>query len=222
MRTYFSKKMLINYKMKISHKDWLEYRSYKVSKGLTVETLDDYIRWNFIPYDSYDHPRHDNDYSGDLTSEPQVLHCLIKNYLKFRQGQGAVWLCLSPDHLQRKLKMNQIPLLKDWCHSWFDETRYSFCTWCIESGESRNDPHPHVHALVQMNKGFSKNHSRDLRNFWNKKFPNNKLIGKDYFSRNVLGIYLQDKIDYMYKGTEGSDHGNFVHLDIHGGLGELS
>lgn len=213
--------MLLSYKMKISHQDWLEYRAYKVSNGLTVDTLDAYIAWNYIPYDSYDHPRHNNDFEGNLQNEPRLLACLIKNYLKFRQGQGAVWICLSPDHLHRKLEMSQIPLLKDWCQRWFDETRYSYASWCVECGEQEDDPHPHVHALVQMNPGFSKNHSRDLKKFWSKKFPGSPLVGKDYFSRNVLGIYLQDKIDYMHKGTDGSDHGNFMNLGIHGCLGEL-
>lgn len=220
MRNYFSKKMLLNYKMKISHSDWIEYRKWNINKNINIDILDSYISWNFTPWDSYDHPRHNGTSLGDLT--PSCESCLIKNYLKFRQGQGAVWICLSPDHLHRKLEMSQIPLLKDWCQRWFDETRYSYFYWCIESGENEDDPHPHVHALVQVNNGFSKNHSRDLKKFWNKKFPNNMLIGKDYFSRNVLGIYLQDKVDYMRKGTDGSDHGNFTNLDIHGSQGELS
>lgn len=222
MRTYISKKTLLQYKMKISHEDWMDYRKFIESKGGPLEIIDAYIEWNFIHWDSYNHPRHSDKYLGMLG--PKLESLLIKDYLKFRSGQGATWITLSPDHLKRKLEYSDenIQKLQGWCTRFFDKKRYSFYHWCIESGENKNDPHLHVHALVQFNKGFSQNHSRDLRAYWNKTFPNNKLIGKDYYSANVVGIYLQDKIDYMNKGTTGSDHGNFIHLDLHKSEGELN
>ncbi len=216
--------------MKISHEDWVKYRNFVASKGgdLDTELIDSYIEWTFIPWDSYNHPRHSivckGQSIGDLTMSPKLESLLIKDYLKFRNGQCATWITLSPDHLKRKLDYSNenIQKLQGWCTRFFDKKRYSFYHWCIESGENESDPHLHVHALVQFNNGFSKNHSRDLRAYWNKTFPNNKLIGKDYYSANVVGIYLQDKIDYMNKGTTGSNHGNFINLNLHKSEGELN
>ena len=212
--------------MKISYDDWIEYRKFISFKGGDLEILDSYIEWTFVPYDSYNHPRFNLESScvGDLTMSPKLESLLIKDYLKFRQGQGATWITLSPDHLKRKLEYSpeNIQLLQGWCSRFFDKKRYSFYHWVIEAGENQNDPHLHVHALVQFNKGFSQNHSRDLRAYWNKTFPASKLIGKDYYSANMIGIYLQDKLDYMNKGTAGSNHGNFIHLDLHKSEGELN
>lgn len=227
MRNYLSIKTLLSYKMKISHEDWITYRNFVASKGGDLDILDSYISWTFIPWDSYGHPRHEVQgvpSLGNLTMTPKLEALLIKDYLKFRNGQGATWITLSPDHLKRKMVYSKenIEKLKGWCTRFFDDKRYSFYHWCIESGENEDDPHLHVHALLQFNKGFSQNHSRDLRAYWNKTFPESKLIGKDYYSVNMVGIYLQDKLDYMNKGIDGSNHGNFINLNLHKSEGELN
>lgn len=207
--------------MKINYDDWIQYRAWCASKGHGCELVDEYISWHFTPWDSYDHPRHGS-HSG-LMTQPWEEKILVQHYIKFRQGQGATWITISPDHNTRVLPYTPetINKITSWCVKWFDDVRYSYAYWCIEAGENESDPHLHVHALVQFNEGFSKNHSRDLKNYWNNKFNKSKLMGKDYYSRNVVGLYLQDKIDYMRKGTEGSDHGNFINLNIYGQTGEL-
>lgn len=128
------------------------------------------------------------------------------------------FITLSPDHIKRKIPYtdDNIKLLKEWCHKWFSDKRYAYYNYVVESGENEDDPHLHVHALILLkHKKQGKNHSRDLRNFWNKYFPSSKLVGNDYLSKNVSGQYFFDKLDY-FKNDEKGSHENFCDLEIRG------
>jgi hypothetical protein len=138
------------------------------------------------------------------------MKLLVKLHKKWKNGNDAVWITISPDHLKNHLPFNARNLnrVKEFCIKWFDPKRYSFYHWVIEAGENQDDPHLHVHALVQFrHKSFAKNHARDLKKYWAKKTFNN-LKGKDYYSQNVSGQYLTDKLDYCKQCTKGS-HENF-------------
>ena len=109
-----------------------------------------------------------------------------------------------------------IILLTDWCKKWFNDKRYSFYQYVIECGKNEEDPHLHIHCLIRLkHKKQGKNHSRDLKKFWAKYFPNSQLVGKDYYSTNVSGQYFYDKQQYFIDSEKG-DHENFRDLGISG------
>ena len=139
------------------------------------------------------------------------MKMIIKLHKRWKKGSDAIWLTISPDHLKNPLKYNSknMDRVSEFCTKWFTDKRYGFYHYVIEAGENKDDPHLHVHALVQIkHKSMAKNHARDLKKYWSKK-TYNTLKGKDYYSTNVSGIYRQDKLDYMDNHAKGS-HENFI------------
>ena len=128
------------------------------------------------------------------------------------------FVTLSPDFNKRNIPYTaeNIKALKEWCVKWFTDKRYSYYNYVVESGENESTPHLHVHALILLkHKKQGKNHSRDLRKFWAKYFPNSQLMGRDYLSKNVSGQYFFDKLEYFNNAEKGS-HENFCDLEIRG------
>ena len=128
------------------------------------------------------------------------------------------FITLSPDFNKRNIPFTEenIQALKEWCGKWFTDKRYSYYNYVVESGEIESTPHLHVHALILLkHKKQGKNHSRDLRKFWAKYFPNSQLMGRDYLSKNVSGQYFFDKLEYFNNAEKGS-HENFCDLEIRG------
>lgn len=151
--------------------------------------------------------------------ELKTYEKIIKKHLReINKDYIYQYITLSPDHNLRKIDYteNNIKLLSEWCKKWFTEKRYSFYQYVVECGKDSDDPHLHVHALVRLkHKKSGKNHSRDLKKFWAKYFPNSQLIGNDYYSKNVSGQYFYDKQQYFID-TEKGDHENFKDLGISG------
>lgn len=139
------------------------------------------------------------------------MRLLTKLHKRWKEGRNAIWITLSPDHLKNPLKYHSIKLdqLSNFCLKWFNEKRYSYYSWVIEVGKNKEDPHLHVHALVQLkHKSMAKNHARDLKTYWERKLSHT-LKGKDYYSQTVTGIYRDDKLEYMTNSAKGS-HENYI------------
>lgn len=89
--------------------------------------------------------------------------------------KNFLWLTLSPDKFLRNMD-NTIPnlnALNTWCMNWFENyLGYGDYSWVIENG-SEGD-HLHVHALLEMKDSLK--HAKNIKNNWNKHFPNNQLV----------------------------------------------
>lgn len=203
VRNYISKKYCKSYIMTIPQNELHDFEKYcketYPDSKIILDLLEHYIHGIYNGF-THDHPH--------LSFEEMKL--IVKLHKKFKNGNDAIWITLSPDHLKNPLPFNvrNLQRVKDFCMKWFDSKRYSFYHWVIESGENKDDPHLHVHALVQFrHRSTAKNHARDLKNYWSKKVFND-LKGSDYYSQNVSGIYQKDKLDYMNNHAKGS-HENF-------------
>lgn len=178
--------------------EFAEWTKNEVSANIYQDVI---VRWMDSIYEpSYSNP-------GPSISEMRVI---CKLHRKYTNGNDAVWITLSHDHLNNHLVANKrnVARLKEFCDKWFDKKRYSYYSWIIESGENAEDPHIHVHALVQFkHKSLAKNHARDLKKYYKKKVFH-ELKGKDYYSQNVNGMYKKDKLEYMNNASKGS-HENY-------------
>lgn len=177
-----------------------EYVKNNISEQAYKDVIEGWIKGI---YDGYDH----------TNTPPDIneMKLIIKLHKKWKEGGSAIWLTISPDHLKNPLKYHSIKLdqLSNFCLKWFNEKRYSYYSWVIEVGKNKEDPHLHVHALVQLkHKSMAKNHARDLKNYWERKLSHT-LKGKDYYSQNVTGIYRDDKLEYMTDSAKGS-HENYI------------
>lgn len=196
---------------------------YGYSSMLTVENID-----TLLMSTKYSDALKDIffDYKNHLLGRGSIGLYEIKTYEKIirkhlreiNQDYIYQYITLSPDHILRKIPYNEenLNLLSDWCKKWFNDKRYSFYQYVVECGKDEENPHLHVHCLVRLkHKKQGKNHSRDLKKFWAKYFPNSQLIGKDYYSKNVSGQYFFDKQQYFIDSEKG-DHENFRDLKICG------
>lgn len=154
-------------------------------------------------------------YTGFNHSNPppdmQEMRIITKLHKRWKQGNDAIWITIAPDKLKNPIKYTarNMDNISDFCRKWFTDKRYSFYHYVIEVGGNKDEPFPHVHALVQLrHKSMSKNHARDLKKYWARK-TFNTLKGKDYYSQNVSGLYRDDKLQYMNDCTKGS-HENFI------------
>ena len=151
--------------------------------------------------------------------ELKTYEKIIKRHLReINKDYIYQYITLSPDHNLRKIDYTEdnVKLLSDWCKKWFNDKRYAFYQYVVECGKNEDDPHLHIHCLVRLkHKKQGKNHSRDLKKFWAKYFPNSQLIGSDYYSKNVSGQYFYDKQQYFIDSEKG-DHENFCDLGING------
>lgn len=203
MRNYLSSKKVKEYIMAIDQKELHDFELW-IKDNVTSNAYRDIVeKWIKGIYDGYDH--------SNPPPDMVEMKLLTKLHQRWKRGNDAIWLTISPDHLKNPLKFNARNLdnVSQFCLKWFSNKRYSFYHYVIEAGENKKDPHLHVHALVQLKwKKHGKNHARDLKKYWEKK-TYNKLKGKDYYSKNVSGIYRDDKLDYMNNHTKGS-HENFI------------
>lgn len=203
MRQYLSIKEVKNYIMSIQQKELHDFEAYikeNVSEQIYLDVIENWIKGM---YEGYNH----------TNPPPDIIEMklITKLHKRWKKGNDALWLTISPDHLKNPLKFTARNLdnVSEFCRKWFTDKRYSFYHYVIEAGENKEDPHLHVHALVQLkHKSMAKNHARDLKGFWGKK-TFNKLKGKDYYSQNVNGIYRSDKLDYMDNHAKGS-HENYI------------
>jgi len=144
---------------------------------------------------------------------------IIKKHLRdINKDYIYQYITLSPDHNLRCIPYTEdnIKLLAEWCKKWFNDKRYTFYQYVVECGKNEDSPHLHIHCLIRLkHKKQGKNHSRDLKKFWAKYFPNSQLIGNDYYSKNVSGQYFYDKQQYFIDSEKG-DHENFRDLGIAG------
>lgn len=213
MRSYLTIKYIKDLIMNLDNQQLLEFMQYvkdKVSENIYNDV--------FIPFqkgmlNGWDHT--------NLYPPNGELRVIGKYIRKWRDGEQAVWITISPDHLKNPLKYSKLNCkrISEFAIRWFSLKRYHFYSYVIESGENKDDPHIHIHALVQIRKAFRDNHARDLKKFWEKRVFHT-LKGKDYFSKNVSGIYRNDKLQYMENCAKGS-HENFCDdifelLDIEG------
>lgn len=206
MRTYWTKKQIKLYWLLIlKDMEQAELHEFEAwvkkhyTSPLLLELLEHYIHG---VYHGFNHAHMPLDFNE--------MKALLNIHKKWKNGNDAVWITISPDHLNNPMKftVKTLQRVEQFCLKWFDPKRYSFYHWVIEAGENEQDPHLHVHALVQFkHKSFAKNHARDLKNFWAKK-TYNSLKGKDYHSQNISGIYIPDKRQYMDDCAKGS-HENF-------------
>lgn len=134
-----------------------------------------------------------------------------------------IYLTLSCDHKLRNIPFTKenISKIKEFVEKWFTKIRYIEYDYVVESGSNKDDPHLHIHSLVRLRypKKQSKNHSRDLKKYWSKFFPESPLLGNDYYSRQVNGKYYLDKKDYFINENKDS-HTNFMDLNISGSYNE--
>lgn len=175
--------------------DFEEYVKKKVSENIYKDLINPWIDGI---YNGYNHMNPPPDFAG--------MRLITKLHKKWKEGDRAVWITISPDHLKNPLKYNKLNLkrLSEFCIKWFTDKRYSFYHYVIETGKDKEDPHLHVHALVQFkHKAFSKNHAREIRAYWKKKMFHT-LLPKDYYSVNVSGTYRDDKLEYMVNSAKGS------------------
>lgn len=109
--------------------------------------------------------------------------------------------------------------LVEWCNEWITEHNYSAASWVIESGKNKKNPNLHVHFFCRIKN--PKHHKRDLIHNWEKKFPNNKLIGNNYHivKCNTEKMFYE-KQEYMIDNSKGT-HQNFIDLQLRGGFGGL-
>lgn len=178
---------------------------------LMRELLEHYIHGVYNGF-THDHPHLDI----------KEMRLLTKLHSKWKNGNDAVWITISPDHIHNHFEYNKLNLQRvdKFCRKWFDPKRYSYYSYVIEVGSNPDKPHLHVHALVQFtHKSVAKNHARELRTYWHNTTLN-KLGPKDYLSKNISGTYVNDKLDYMKQSAKGS-HENFVqdpfeHLGLQG------
>jgi len=144
--------------------------------------------------------------------ECRILH---KFYQRWKKGSNAIWITLSPDkirHPEWTYDEARLQQIKRFCRKWFTLIRYNYYAYVIEVGKNRDAPHLHVHALVQLkHKGQGKNHSRELKTYWNE-CTSTPLQGDDYYSKNVNGDILIDKLKYMDNNTKDS-HENFMDVE---------
>ena len=189
--------------MSIDQKELHDFEKY-VKEKISEQAYKDVVEgWIKGIYDGYDHTNPPPDINK--------MKILTKLHKQWKKGSDAIWITISPDHLKNPLKYSPLNVdrVSEFCLKWFSDKRYSFYSYVIEAGENRDDPHLHVHALVQLkHKSMAKNHARELKTFWKKK-TFNTLKGKDYHSKNVSGIYREDKLDYMNNHAKGS-HENFI------------
>lgn len=155
-------------------------------------------------------------------NELYLIYSSYEEYMKaynkkLNKFKGWSFITLSPDHKMRGFDYKDFEALKNWCNNWFSPKIYKEYIWVIESGKHADAPHLHVHFLCQINN--SKKHKSNLIKNWNSSFPNNKLIGDDYFliKCNTQEI-VDDKFKYMKNEYKGS-HMNFEDLSLLGGQG---
>ena len=208
MREYLSKKKVKEYIMAIPQEELHAFEKW-IKDNISETAYKDVVEgWIKGIYDGYDH--------SNPPPDMAEMRLLIKLHKRFKNGNDAIWLTISPDHLKNPLKFTYRNLDKvaEFCLKWFTDKRYSFYHYVIEAGENKDDPHLHVHALVQLkHKSMAKNHARDLKKYWLTKVCNGRdelgLKGKDYYSQNVNGLYKADKEEYMSQHTKGS-HENYI------------
>lgn len=200
--------------MSIDQKELHDFEKWLKDKVSDQIYLDLIERWIDGIYNGYNH----------MNPPPDIptMKLITKLHKKWKDGDMAVWITISPDHLKNPIKFSKFNLkrVSEFCEKWFCKQRYSYYSYVIEVGKNEDDPHIHIHALVQFaNKSMAKNHARDLKNYWSAKMCHT-LKGKDYLSKNVSGIYRNDKLQYMKNCAKGS-HENYCadpysHHDVEG------
>lgn len=159
--------------------------------------------WIHGIYNGFDHTH--------LPPDMTAMKIITKLHKKWKEGSPAIWITIAPDKLKNEYKFSKSQLRKvgEFCSQWFSPKRYNFYSYVIEVGKDPKNPFIHVHALVQIkHKKTVKNHARDLKNYWERKTCH-RLKGDSYYSKNISGIYLDDKLQYMKNCAKGS-HENFT------------
>ncbi len=133
-------------------------------------------------------------------------------------GDKFSWLTLSPDHLKRRVEYNGVNIirLRDFCEN--IGYLYHDYEYIIEAGKDVNNPHVHVHLLINIKN--SKKHKQNLRAKWDQYVGLPICWNDDYDLRQwrkhedmpTYDSWLGEKLNYMINDRKGT-HINFVDLD---------
>lgn len=140
-----------------------------------------------------------------------------------------IYITISPDKLLRGSITDKNKLIK-WVNDWFGIWHYKRWFVAIESGKNDEDPHYHIHALVNgLTRKLKKSGQYSpMMNSFNQVFPD-KLITKHRFpkpkgkSYDVLFQTIQNeklfelKVNYLDNELKGT-HKNFAeNFNVEGG-----
>lgn len=155
---------------------------------------------------------------------------ILKNYLPKIDTDSLTWYTIVP---KERLDMDPLTLnaLAKFCKNIFEDTQFVIWSkWVVESGKNRDNPNPHIHALVKF--GSSQNFRARMETRWKKIFPRpcDSILWKRKDTTQKCGYSCgikmdilnnpelrHDKQEYMKNECKGS-HENFIDLGINGGL----
>ena len=204
VRNYLSNKTVKQYIMSIDQNELHAFEKYvkdNISEQAYLDLVEGWIKGIYDGYNSLNPP-----------PDMKEMKLLTKLHKKWKNGSDAIWITIAPDKLNNPLEFNSRNMdhVSEFCMKWFDMKRYSYYNYVIELGGNIDEPFIHVHAVVQLrHKNMSKNHARDLKKYWERK-TFHTLKGKDYYSKNISGIYLNDKLEYMTDNSAKGSHENFI------------
>lgn len=145
-----------------------------------------------------------------------------------------IFMTLSPSKIKHgSIPMSQMPTLKSWAESWFQEYNYKQFFWAIETGSNAEDPHLHLHALVKDPniKLKKRGHYNLLKQEWNRVMDIKLETSASWMEKQVkkkldvdiLYQHINDKnlwglkYNYLNNDLKGT-HRNFQDSGVAGAL----
>lgn len=180
---------------------------------------------NGCPYEMKQYVRHPtNDAFGIIFGKK--IPCRIKGCDYYdgprpQSEQRYNFSCINTNFGKRKNKMKyttkNMNKIINWCNNWFNNEKYKFYFWWLESGKNPDDPALHIHYIWAKNEsymGFGRdfgNHARDIKNAWTDARLGRFIEKDDYNTEAFTHRYLNDKLRYAINSSKDS-HENFHDL----------